>query len=192
MNDTTFTQPNTIAAIRAAGAFAGNGIVALVSGSSNLNLNVTNSTFTDIKGFGIQFGSTGLGVPNASSGNNTNITIDNNDFLVTITNALGNTNNRANTINIQGQGTIDIDASITNNLLDKGGGGGIQIGADGSSNINATVTGNTVSNQFADGILMGVDENASLTVLIDGNTISNSQQRRMEIANASRPAEPRR
>jgi len=179
----TFTQPNTIAAIRAAGLFAGNGILVQHRFSKNYTINLSNSTFTDIKGFGIQFGSSG----STSTATNCNVNLNNNDFLVTIVNALGNPNNRANTINIQALNTLDVDASITNNLLDGGGGGGIQLGSDNSASLDAEITGNTVSDQFADGILMAVDESATLTVRIDGNNISNTSSDGMEISNAISP-----
>ena len=178
----TFTQPNTMAAIRAAGAFAGQGILVTQRGSKNYTVNVSNSTFTDIKLFGIQVGSSVT-----STASNVNVNLVNNDFLVTVTNALGNSNNRANTINIQGLGTLDVDALVTNNLLDGGGGGGIQLGADNSSNVSATITNNIVRDQFADGLLLGVDENATMTVLIDNNQISNTSSDGMELSNGISP-----
>jgi VCBS repeat-containing protein len=164
------------------GSFTGNGILFTARGTSNYTINIQNSTFNNIKGFAFQFGGDGT-----AAGTNTNITINNNDFLTTVVNVLGNLNNRANTINIQGRNTIDIDASITNNLIDGGGGGGIQLGADESSNIHASITGNTVQDQFADGILIGVDENAHITVLIDGNDISNTSSDGMELSNGISP-----
>jgi hypothetical protein len=164
------------------GAFTGNGILLVGRGTTNFVLHVKDSTLTDIKGFGVQ-----VGGDNTWSGANTNITLDNNDFLVTVVNAIGNPNNRANTINVQGRNTVDIDADIKNNLLDNGGGGGVQFGADESSNVSASITNNTVSDQFADAVLMAADENATLTVLVDGSQISNTSSDGMEIANAIAP-----
>ena len=172
----TFTHGATL------GSFTGNGIVATARGSTNLNFNVEDSTFTNIKLFAIQ-----VGGDNTWSGNNNNLNYDNNDFITTITNTLGNPNNRANTLNTQGRATSDVDASVTNNVIDGGGGGGIQFGADESSSIEANITGNNVSDQFADAVLCGVDENANMTLLVDSNTISNTSSDGMEIANAIFP-----
>jgi hypothetical protein len=177
----TFTHGATLGDLN---AFTGNGILINGSGSSNYTLNVANSAFNNIKLAAIQVGGDGTW-----TGNNTNVTLNQNNFLVTIAggNSLGNPNNRADYINIQGRNTVDIDASITSNTLTGGGGGGIQLGADESSNVSANITGNAISNQFADGILIGVDESATLTVLIDNNIITNTSSDGMEISNAISP-----
>ncbi len=164
------------------GSFTGQAILYTGRGTSNLALNVSNSTFTNIRLFAIQ-----VGGDNTWSGSNTNLNYLNNQFTTTITNTLGNPNNRANTLNTQGRGTVDIDALVQGNTISGGGGGGIQFGADESSNLNVEIRNNSVSTQFADGILVGVDESASITMLIDTNTITNTSSDGMEIANAIFP-----
>jgi hypothetical protein len=171
----TFTQGTV-------GTFSGNGIVMTGRGTTNFNLNVSNNTFTNVKLFGIQVGGDATW-----AGNNNNLTIHDNDFIVNVGNTLGSANNRTNAINIQGRGTADIDATVSLNTLNGGGGGGIQFGADESSNVSGIIQSNTISNQFADGILAAVDESATLTLLIDSNTITNTSSDGMEIANAISP-----
>ena len=152
------------------GAFTGNGIVMTARGTTGFNVNVSNSTFTNVKLAAVQVGGDGT-----ASGTST-VNVTSNQFTVNIT-------GRACYVNVQARNTSNVTLGVVNNTLQGTGAGTINIGADESTVVQATVTGNNISNSVAHGILAANDDNSRLRLLVDGNVLTNIGSDGIEIAN---------
>ncbi len=154
------------------GAFSGNGILATMHNAAAMNVNIANSTFTNVPLNAINLGG------DATSSGTQSYTVTNNTFSTTIT-------GRANNLNAQFRNTQVITAAdFLSNTFTGVGGGPINIGGDESSLADTVhANNNNISNSPSVGLVAGNDNNSQMRIETDSNTINNVAADGIEISN---------
>ena len=145
------------------GALSEHGILAVTDGTSDMTLQVLDSTFTLNNN-----GNTGVLV-NSEANSTLNLTVDNTTFNAA--NAFG-----SGTVQVVNAGNSNATVAITNNDLNDSAFTSILVNNDDNATSAVTIQGNdidaTASNTFGlNSISVSQDENGTMTVLIDNNTI---------------------